>query len=65
VATNDQDARLTASRSRVRLSGTIGILTACIHQELVTLPDGNALLAEMIAAGYHSPVRTLDSVLNP
>jgi predicted nucleic acid-binding protein len=42
-----------------RLTGTVGILTSAVERAQITIDEGDRLLAEMIDAGYWSPVASL------
>lgn len=63
LASDDLHARRVATRLGVPVTGTIGILAACVRRRYLTLGDGNHLLEAMIAAGYRSPVLALDELL--
>jgi len=45
------------------VTGTVGILLACVRQGYLAQNQANALLTAMIAAGYRSPVESLDALL--
>ncbi len=62
-ASDDADARAAAKTLGIPVTGTLGILIHAVKQSLVSLPRANNLLHEMIAAGYRSPVYSLDSLL--
>jgi len=64
LASDDQDARSMARRHGVPTTGTLGILVLGVRQGLLSKDEANALLKEMIAAGYRSPVTDLDSLLS-
>jgi len=64
VATDDRDARRWARQRGIPLTGTIGILAALVKGGHLALAEGDRLLRDMIAAGYHSPVKTLEYLLN-
>ena len=57
--TDDRDARELARRLRIPLSGTLGVLARLIDIGCLRLEEADALLAQMIAAGYRSPVPSL------
>lgn len=61
--TDDVDARKTAQRLEVPVSGTIGILTYLVHKGHITLEDGNSMLRDMIKKGYYSPTDELNELL--
>lgn len=64
LATDDLKARQIAISFNVPITGTIGILAACVKLGLITSDMGNDLLRQMIAAGYHSPFDNLDALLS-
>ncbi len=59
----DRDAREAAQEVGVRATGTIGILVACVREGYVSPEEGDALLAEMVARGYHSRAASLAQLL--
>ncbi|HYU36198.1 MAG TPA: DUF3368 domain-containing protein [Thermoanaerobaculia bacterium] len=59
VLTDDRAARRLASALNLRISGTIGALVRLVHREIISLPQGEALLAAMMERGYRSPVGSL------
>jgi predicted nucleic acid-binding protein len=63
LATDDRDARHLARQLGISLTGSIGILAMSTRQGRLPLADGDRLLQEMIAAGYRSPVTTLEDLL--
>ena len=63
IATDDKDARKWAIRLQIPHTGTLGILGLLIVQNYIGLDEGNAWLAGMIEAGYHSPMSTLDGLI--
>lgn len=63
-ASDDLKARQTAVSFNVPITGTIGILAACVQLGLITKDKGNNLLRRMIAAGYYSPFDNLDVLLS-
>jgi len=64
LATDDKDARRLAQQLGISLTGTIGILGILVKNGELSLIEGNRLLLEMVAAGYRSPVTTLEEVLS-
>jgi predicted nucleic acid-binding protein len=60
---DDNNARHEAQRHGVTITGTIGILVLNVRQANLTLTEGNAILASLIALGYRSPVTALDDLL--
>ena len=63
LASDDLHARRVAARHGAETAGTVGLLVMAIEARLVSLDQANALLTTMIAAGYHSPVESLDALL--
>lgn len=63
VLTDDRDARHLAARRNIPVSGTLGLIIRLIDLQALTLVDGDALLARMIQAGYHSPIASLQQLL--
>jgi predicted nucleic acid-binding protein len=63
LATDDGRARAVGLQHGVALSGTIGALVVAVRSGHLSEVEAGALLAEMIALGYHSPVATLDEAL--
>ncbi|BCW97036.1 MAG: hypothetical protein WHS44_05265 [Fimbriimonadales bacterium] len=63
VATDDSDARRYAQRAGIPVSGTLGILAQLVRSRVITLEEGNALLAEMVQRGYRAPLTDLSTLL--
>jgi predicted nucleic acid-binding protein len=63
LASDDLLARRAAARLEVPITGTIGILAACVRTSHLALAEANRLLEAMIAAGYRSPVISLDELV--
>ena len=63
VLTDDRDARELVRRLRIPLSGTLGVLTRLVDIAHLSLDEANALLLQMIAAGYRSPVTSLRDII--
>ncbi len=63
VLTDDRDAREMAATWRIPISGTLGLLLRLIDLKIVSLAEGDDLLARMTAAGYRSPVDSLQELL--
>jgi predicted nucleic acid-binding protein len=61
--TDDIDARNTAQRFEVPVSGTIGMLTYLVYKGYISLEEGNKILSEMISKGYYSPIEILDDLI--
>jgi predicted nucleic acid-binding protein len=64
LISDDLDARRMATRLSVHTTGTIGILVACVQKQILTKDIANALLFQMVSAGYHSPFESLDPLLD-
>ena len=63
VLTDDRDARELARNLQIPLSGTLGVLVRLIDIKHVPHDEANSLLYQMISAGYHSPVTSLEEIL--
>ncbi|MBN2390879.1 MAG: DUF3368 domain-containing protein [Anaerolineae bacterium] len=63
LVSDDADTRHAAQRLRIPVSGTLGILVLAVRRQLLTLDQANALLADMIVAGYRSPLERLDTLI--
>ncbi len=63
VLTDDRDARELARNLQIPLSGTLGVLVRLIDIKHVPPDEANSLLYQMISAGYHSPVTSLEEIL--
>jgi predicted nucleic acid-binding protein len=59
---DDGHARAVARSKGLEISGTIGILLICSEMGIVTFAEANALLKQMIATGYRSPVDDLGKI---
>jgi len=59
LLTDDSRARKAARNMNVVVSGTLGVLVQAVRRGLLTSDDADALLAEMLAAGYRSPYGSL------
>ena len=55
VLTDDKSARRRLRREQLPLAGTLGILKLAVERGLLSAEEGNELLRQMTAAGYHSP----------
>ena len=60
LATDDQLARRAAKLRGIELIGTVGVLKTCVQTGLLSQPEAQQKLEDMIAAGYYSPVSRLD-----
>ena len=59
VATDDRAARQACSRLKIMVTGTIGILAACVRDGQISGADADTALHAMIAGGFFSPVRCI------
>ncbi|MCL7453149.1 MAG: DUF3368 domain-containing protein [Anaerolineae bacterium] len=59
VLTDDKSARRRLRHERLPLTGTLGILKLAVERGLLSAEQGNELLRQMTAAGYHSPYEDL------
>jgi predicted nucleic acid-binding protein len=62
-ASDDADARAAARCLLVPVTGTLGILALAVRRGLLALAEANGLLADMVTAGYRSPVEDLDELV--
>jgi predicted nucleic acid-binding protein len=60
---DDADARAEARDHEIPVTGTLGILAQVVDEGMISIEEGNRLLARMIEAGYRSPVDRLDTLL--
>jgi predicted nucleic acid-binding protein len=56
---DDLDARRYAQRHRIRVSGTLGVLSLLVKGGHLTMAEADDYLKGMIAHGYRSPVDSL------
>ncbi len=61
---DDRTARRIAKENGVLISGTIGVLMRCVDKNIISFPEGNVILAEMIRDGYMSPVNSLAEIVS-
>ncbi|MCL5276158.1 MAG: DUF3368 domain-containing protein [Chloroflexi bacterium] len=62
IVTDDRDAREIAAKMRVSVSGTIGLLIRLVGTGVLSVPQADELLGEMISAGYRSPITSLAQI---
>lgn len=62
-ASDDNLARKAAEKLGVAVTGTVGILVLNVKLGSLSLAEGNQLLADMMAQGYRSPVKSLDKLV--
>lgn len=63
MLTDDRDAREFAQQMGISISGTLGLLVLLVEQGVLTVAQADALLTQMISAGYRSPVVSLAELL--
>ena len=63
LVSDDLDARKVAQQHGVATTGTIGILVLWVQHDLLSRDEVNALLMDLIAAGYRAPIDNVDSLL--
>jgi predicted nucleic acid-binding protein len=63
VVTDDRAARATCRELGIPLTGTIGILVACIGDRMLDAEAADETLLRMIKAGFHSPVTSISGML--
>ncbi len=63
VATDDKAARDCCVERNVQFTGTIGILKVCCRDEMLTPQAADAVLQNMVDAGYFSPVQNISELL--
>ena len=64
LVTDDLDARNAAREQHVHVTGTVGVLVACVRQGHLSRRQANALLSDMTAAGFRSHVTDLGQLLD-
>ena len=60
---DDLDARLSAQRLGLEITGTLGVLVLSVKRKLLSRKAANDALTAMIASGYRSPLDRLDPLL--
>lgn len=65
VLTDDRRARRACDRLGIRYSGSLGILRLAVERGLITIDEGNAMLAAMVRHRYRSPIRDLRELDSP
>jgi predicted nucleic acid-binding protein len=63
ILTDDRDAREFARHLKIPISGTLGVLVRLIDLGVLNLDDADALLSQMVTAGYRSPVTSLQDLV--
>ena len=62
VLTDDRAARKLAAQLKIPISGMLGVLLRLVQIDVLTMPEANELLGQMIAAGYRSPVEKVEDL---
>ncbi len=63
VVTDDRAARQATRDLALSLTGTIGILIACVRDSTVPAATADSVLESMVDAGFYSPVTRISDVL--
>jgi predicted nucleic acid-binding protein len=45
------------------VTGTIGVLKACVQDQQLVLEDADIILEKMIAEGFYSPVKSIAHIM--
>lgn len=61
-ACDDRAARREAGLLDVKLTGTLGLLKKAIRDKIITLEEGNLILARMKEKGFYSSVKSLSEI---
>ena len=60
---DNTDARSVAMKMELPVSGTLGIFVLAVRNTLLTLEQANALLNDLIKAGFRAPLDKLDKLV--
>ena len=63
VASDDQAARNACVRLKILVTGTLGILAACVRDGQISERDADDCLQRIIAGGFYSPVERIGEIL--
>ena len=63
VVTDGRTARNQCSLMKISVTGTIGILKACVRDGQIPLEQADNVLQKMIAAGFYSPIRNIADIV--
>lgn len=63
VVADDRAARKQCSLMNISVTGTIGILKACVRDGQLALEQADSVLRKMIAAGFYSPIRNIADIV--
>jgi predicted nucleic acid-binding protein len=60
--TDDKRARKLATRKRVPVVGSIGLLKTAVDMKFLELIEADELLVKMIRSGYFSPIESISDL---
>ena len=63
VVSDDRAARYHCTNVDIPVTGTIGILKACVQDQQLVLEDADIILEKMIAEGFYSPVKSIAHIM--
>lgn len=63
VVTDDRAARNQCADINIPVTGTIGILKACVQDSIIDPKQADSILDRMMAQGFCSPVRNISDIL--
>ena len=63
VVSDDRAARQHCTNINLPVTGTIGILQACVQDQTLQLEEADSILAKMINKGFYSPVKSISHIL--
>lgn len=63
VVSDDRAARQHCTNINIPVTGTIGILQACVQDQTLQLEEADIILAKMINKGFYSPVKSISHIL--
>lgn len=61
-ACDDKTARKEAGLMDIKLTGTLGILKKAVDKKIISLQDGDTILAKMISKGFYSSINSLRDI---
>jgi predicted nucleic acid-binding protein len=62
VATDDRVARASCTERAIPVTGTIGILRACVRDGTLALADADRILDAMTRAAYRAPIQRISDL---
>jgi predicted nucleic acid-binding protein len=63
VVSDDRTARQCCRERDISVTGTIGILKACVMDGSLDVDDADGLLQAMVDSGYYSPVHSISDLM--